>query len=85
MTMSSSTQEKRRAASTARARLSVPMDRAVVIGRSTPITQTSGYGQKFHDITSPLAPIHFCFIPASGTTPEHARDGRQIVGVGFKR
>jgi len=46
-------------------------------------------GQKFHDIIDcPLDPdyFHFWFHPALGHyTWSHARDGRQIVGVGFKR
>jgi flavin-dependent dehydrogenase len=46
-------------------------------------------GQKFHDIIEcPLDPdyFHFWFHPALGHyTWSHARDGRQIVGVGFKR
>ena len=44
-------------------------------------------GQKFHDIDScPLSPeyFHFWFHPELGHyTWSHARDGRQIVGVGF--
>ena len=46
-------------------------------------------GQKFHDIIDcPLSPdyFHFWFHPGLGHyTWSHARDGRQIVGVGFKR
>ena len=46
-------------------------------------------GQKFHDIVDcPLDPqyFHFWFHPELGHyTWSHARDGRQIVGVGFKR
>ena len=46
-------------------------------------------GQKFHDIIDcPLDPdyFHFWFHPKLGHyTWSHARDGRQIVGVGFKR
>ena len=46
-------------------------------------------GQKFHDIIDcPLDPqyFHFWFNPTLGHyTWSHARDGRQIVGVGFKR
>ena len=46
-------------------------------------------GQKFHDIEDcPLDPqyFHFWFHPELGHyTWSHARDGRQIVGVGFKR
>ena len=46
-------------------------------------------GQKFHDIVDcPLDPqyFHFWFHPDLGHyTWSHARDGRQIVGVGFKR
>ena len=46
-------------------------------------------GQKFHDIVDcPLDPqyFHFWFHPQLGHyTWSHARDGRQIVGVGFKR
>ena len=46
-------------------------------------------GQKFHDIIDcPLDPeyFHFWFHPGLGHyTWSHARDGRQIVGVGFKR
>jgi flavin-dependent dehydrogenase len=46
-------------------------------------------GQKFHDIIDcPLDSqyFHFWFNPALGHyTWSHARDGRQIVGVGFKR
>jgi flavin-dependent dehydrogenase len=46
-------------------------------------------GQKFHDIIDcPLDPdyFHFWFHPDLGHyTWSHARDGRQIVGVGFKR
>jgi flavin-dependent dehydrogenase len=46
-------------------------------------------GQKFHDIVDcPLDPdyFHFWFHPGLGHyTWSHARDGRQIVGVGFKR
>jgi menaquinone-9 beta-reductase len=46
-------------------------------------------GQKFHDIVEcPLDPqyFHFWFHPGLGHyTWSHARDGRQIVGVGFKR
>jgi flavin-dependent dehydrogenase len=46
-------------------------------------------GQKFHDIIEcPLSPeyFHFWFHPGLGHyTWSHARDGRQIVGVGFKR
>ena len=46
-------------------------------------------GQKFHDIIDcPLdeAYFHFWFHPGLGHyTWSHARDGRQIVGVGFKR
>src|SRR3954465_12563434 len=46
-------------------------------------------GQKFHDILDcPLDPqyFHFWFHPELGHyTWSHARDGRQIVGVGFKR
>ena len=46
-------------------------------------------GQKFHDIvTCPLDEqyFHFWFHPELGHyTWSHARDGRQIVGVGFKR
>ena len=46
-------------------------------------------GQKFHDIIDcPLDPdyFHFWFHPELGHyTWSHARDGRQIVGVGFKR
>ena len=45
--------------------------------------------QKFHDIIDcPLSPdyFHFWFHPGLGHyTWSHARDGRQIVGVGFKR
>ena len=46
-------------------------------------------GQKFHDIVDcPLDPgyFHFWFHPGLGHyTWSHARDGQQIVGVGFKR
>jgi flavin-dependent dehydrogenase len=46
-------------------------------------------GQKFHDIIEcPLDEqyFHFWFHPGLGHyTWSHARDGRQIVGVGFKR
>jgi len=46
-------------------------------------------GQKFHRIIEcPLDPqyFHFWFHPGLGHyTWSHARDGRQIVGVGFKR
>lgn len=46
-------------------------------------------GQKFHEIIDcPLSPeyFHFWFHPDLGHyTWSHARDGRQIVGVGFKR
>ena len=46
-------------------------------------------GQKFHDIIDcPLSAdyFHFWFHPGLGHyTWSHARDGRQIVGVGFKR
>src|SRR5437868_4823995 len=46
-------------------------------------------GQKFHDIIDcPLDPgyFHFWFHPGLGHyTWSHARDGQQIVGVGFKR
>lgn len=46
-------------------------------------------GQKFHDIVDcPLDQdyFHFWFHPELGHyTWSHARDGRQIVGVGFKR
>jgi len=46
-------------------------------------------GQKFHDIIDcPLDEeyFHFWFHPGLGHyTWSHARDGRQIVGVGFKR
>ncbi len=46
-------------------------------------------GQKFHDIIEcPLDTeyFHFWFHPGLGHyTWSHARDGRQIVGVGFKR
>jgi flavin-dependent dehydrogenase len=46
-------------------------------------------GQKFHEIVDcPLSPdyFHFWFHPELGHyTWSHARDGRQIVGVGFKR
>lgn len=46
-------------------------------------------GQKFHEIINcPLdeAYFHFWFHPQLGHyTWSHARDGRQIVGVGFKR
>jgi flavin-dependent dehydrogenase len=46
-------------------------------------------GQKFHEIIDcPLSPeyFHFWFHPGLGHyTWSHARDGRQIVGVGFKR
>ena len=46
-------------------------------------------GQKFHDIIDcPLDPdyFHFWFNPQLGHyTWSHARDGQQIVGVGFKR
>src|SRR3954470_3619536 len=46
-------------------------------------------GQKFHPIVDcPLSPeyFHFWFHPGLGHyTWSHARDGRQIVGVGFKR
>jgi len=46
-------------------------------------------GQKFHDIVAcPLDQdyFHFWFHPALGHyTWSHARDGQQIVGVGFKR
>jgi menaquinone-9 beta-reductase len=46
-------------------------------------------GQKFHDIVDcPLDPqyFHFWFHPQLGHyTWSHARDGQQIVGVGFKR
>lgn len=46
-------------------------------------------GQKFHDIIDcPLDPayFHFWFHPELGHyTWSHARDGQQIVGVGFKR
>ena len=46
-------------------------------------------GQKFHDIVEcPLDEeyFHFWFHPELGHyTWSHARDGRQIVGVGFKR
>ncbi|MGQ0651025.1 MAG: NAD(P)/FAD-dependent oxidoreductase [Betaproteobacteria bacterium] len=46
-------------------------------------------GQKFHDIEDcPLDPqyFHFWFHPGLGHyTWSHARDGKQIVGVGFKR
>ncbi len=46
-------------------------------------------GQKFHDIIDcPLSVdyFHFWFHPGLGHyTWSHARDGRQIVGVGFKR
>ncbi|HUQ76699.1 MAG TPA: NAD(P)/FAD-dependent oxidoreductase [Burkholderiales bacterium] len=46
-------------------------------------------GQKFHDIVEcPLDPqyFHFWFHPELGHyTWSHARDGQQIVGVGFKR
>ena len=46
-------------------------------------------GQKFHEIIScPLDPdyFHFWFHPKLGHyTWSHARDGRQIVGVGFLR
>ena len=46
-------------------------------------------GQKFHDIIEcPLDPqyFHFWFHPGLGHyTWSHARDGQQIVGVGFKR
>ena len=46
-------------------------------------------GQKFHDIIDcPLDTdyFHFWFHPGLGHyTWSHARDGRQIVGVGFKR
>lgn len=46
-------------------------------------------GQKFHRIVEcPLDPqyFHFWFHPGLGHyTWSHARDGRQIVGVGFKR
>jgi flavin-dependent dehydrogenase len=46
-------------------------------------------GQKFHDIIEcPLDQqyFHFWFHPGLGHyTWSHARDGRQIVGVGFKR
>jgi flavin-dependent dehydrogenase len=46
-------------------------------------------GQKFHDIVDcPLSPeyFHFWFHPELGHyTWSHARDGQQIVGVGFKR
>jgi flavin-dependent dehydrogenase len=46
-------------------------------------------GQKFHDIVEcPLDPqyFHFWFHPGLGHyTWSHARDGQQIVGVGFKR
>ncbi len=46
-------------------------------------------GQKFHEIIDcPLdeAYFHFWFHPGLGHyTWSHARDGRQIVGVGFKR
>jgi len=46
-------------------------------------------GQKFHRIIEcPLDPqyFHFWFHPSLGHyTWSHARDGRQIVGVGFKR
>jgi flavin-dependent dehydrogenase len=46
-------------------------------------------GQKFHDIIDcPLSSdyFHFWFHPGLGHyTWSHARDGRQIVGVGFKR
>ncbi|MCX7169719.1 MAG: NAD(P)/FAD-dependent oxidoreductase [Proteobacteria bacterium] len=46
-------------------------------------------GQKFHDIIDcPLDPqyFHFWFHPGLGHyTWSHARDGRQIVGVGFNR
>ena len=46
-------------------------------------------GQKFHEIIEcPLDPdyFHFWFHPGLGHyTWSHARDGRQIVGVGFKR
>ena len=46
-------------------------------------------GQKFHEIVDcPLDPqyFHFWFHPQLGHyTWSHARDGRQIVGVGFKR
>ena len=46
-------------------------------------------GQKFHDIVEcPLDSqyFHFWFHPGLGHyTWSHARDGRQIVGVGFKR
>ncbi len=46
-------------------------------------------GQKFHDIVEcPLDEqyFHFWFHPGLGHyTWSHARDGRQIVGVGFKR
>jgi flavin-dependent dehydrogenase len=45
-------------------------------------------GQKFHEIIDcPLSPdyFHFWFHPDLGHyTWSHARDGRQIVGVGFK-
>ncbi len=46
-------------------------------------------GQKFHDIVEcPLDSqyFHFWFHPGLGHyTWSHARDGRQIIGVGFKR
>lgn len=46
-------------------------------------------GQKFHEIIDcPLDPeyFHFWFHPQLGHyTWSHARDGKQIVGVGFKR
>ncbi len=46
-------------------------------------------GQKFHDIIDcPLSPdyFHFWFHPGLGHyTWSHARDGQQIIGVGFKR
>jgi menaquinone-9 beta-reductase len=67
---------------------SSPVTRALYPGRGKSVPWFM-VGQKFHEIEScPLDPdyFHFWFHPDLGHyTWSHARDGRQIVGVGFLR